>query len=371
MAELLIHIDCRHYEGHKPCSFHKQDGRLCEGCRDYDPIKTRVLVIKLAAIGDVLRTTSILPALRKKYAGSEVTWITKRNAAQLLAQNRLIDRLLETEGNYLEFVRQEKFDVGICLDADSLSATIHSLTDCSVRYGFVADRNGQVQPANEFAREWWLMGLNDRLKKDNRKSYQQIMFEICDLPFAPSRPILDLDAESLQFGEAFAGKYKIDKSSRVAGINTGGGNRWQHKKWTLEGYVQLINALRHAGVQVILFGGPEEIEFNNEIRRQVTDDVADAGCRNSLRQFAALINLVRVLFTPDSLGMHIAVALGKPVVVSVGPTSPWELDVYGKGEVIHSDIECLVCYLARCDKAVNCMNTLTPQLVLEKIMKHL
>jgi len=368
---LVVHTDCRYYRGSMPCSFHKQDGRLCEGCRDYDPIKTRVLVIKLAAIGDVLRTTSILPALRKKYEGSEITWVTKRNAAQLLAQNHLIDRLLETEGNYLEFVRNERFDVGICLDADPLSAAIHSLADCSERYGFLADRNGRVQPANDFAREWWLMGLNDQLKKDNRKSYQQIMYEICDLPSAPSRPILHLDDESLQFAQEFAARNRINGSSKIAGVNTGGGNRWQHKKWTLDGYVQLINALRHAGVQVILFGGPEEIEFNSEIKKRITDDIADAGCHNSLRKFAALINLVDVLFTPDSLGMHIGVALGKPVVVSVGPTSPWELDVYGKGEVIHSDIECLACYLTRCDKAVNCMNTLEPQFVLEKIMKYL
>jgi heptosyltransferase-2 len=78
-----------------------------------------------------------------------------------------------------------------------------------------------------------------------------------------------------------------------------------------------------------------------------------------------------LLLTSDSLGMHIGVALEKPTIVLVGPTSPWELDVFGKGEILYSDIDCLVCYLARCDKTVTCMNTLSPEFVLSNVEKHL
>ncbi|MEO8169181.1 MAG: glycosyltransferase family 9 protein, partial [bacterium] len=120
---MLIHTDCRYYEGAKPCDFHKRDGRLCEGCNDYDPITFRILIVKLAAVGDVLRTTSILPALKKKYAGSQITWITKASAAPLLKSNPYVDRVFVTEGNYIEYLRNEKFDLGICLDADPQSAT--------------------------------------------------------------------------------------------------------------------------------------------------------------------------------------------------------------------------------------------------------
>src|SRR6266850_1284015 len=58
-STVLIHTDCRHYKGSMPCIFHKKDGRLCEGCVEYSPTKARVLIVKLAAVGDVLRTTSI------------------------------------------------------------------------------------------------------------------------------------------------------------------------------------------------------------------------------------------------------------------------------------------------------------------------
>ena len=53
---IVLHTDCRHYQGSMPCVFHKREGRLCDGCVDYDPIRSRILIVKLAAIGDVLRT---------------------------------------------------------------------------------------------------------------------------------------------------------------------------------------------------------------------------------------------------------------------------------------------------------------------------
>ncbi len=371
---LLIHTDCRYYKGAMPCQFHKRDGRLCEGCKDYDQITFRILIVKLAAVGDVLRTTSILPALKKKYEGAEITWVTKASAAPLLKDNPYIDRVFVTEGNYIEYLRNEKFDLGICLDADPHSATIHSIAECKERLGFVADDAGRVKPVDERAHEWWLMGLNDEKKKANRRTYQEIMYEICglDLPTAP--PQMAMNGSTEQFAKDFLEKNNsLKKFKKILGINTGGGGRWQYKKWTFEGYVGFIELMKkhHPEVGIVIAGGPEEIELNQRIMQTVGDKVVDAGCNNSLGEFAAVINTFDVLLTSDSLGMHMGVALSKPTVVLVGPTSPWELDVFGKGDVLYSDINCLVCYLSRCDKAVTCMNTLSPEYVLSKVEKHL
>lgn len=371
---LLIHTNCRYYRGAMPCVFHKRDGRVCDDCKDYDPITFRILIVKLAAVGDVLRTTSILPALKKKYHGSEITWITKASAAPLLRGNSMIDRVFVTEGNYLEYLQNERFDLGICLDADLQSATIHSLARCADRRGFVCDAAGRVQPVDERAQEWWLMGLNDREKKANRKTYQHIMYEICglDLPTAP--PQLALNGAMTRFAQEFICAHpELQRARKIVGVNTGGGGRWQYKKWTFEGYVGFIELMkqRHPDVGLVIVGGPEEVELNRSILQKVGNKVVDAGCNNSLDEFAAIINTFDLLLTSDSLGMHMGVALGKPTVVLVGPTSPWELDVFGKGEVLYSDIECLVCYLSRCDKTVTCMNTLLPEYVVTKVEKHL
>ena len=201
--KIKVNIDCIYYLGYKPCKFHKQDGRLCENCQDYRKIEKRILIIKLDALGDVLRTTSILSALIKKYPDSGITWITRKNGLPLLENNPYIFRKLAVEENYLEFLLNEEFDIGICLDAEPLSANILSIAKCNEKFGFISNKYGQVIPANREAEEWYLMGINDDLKKKNRKTYQQHIYQICRLKNDIVKPQLYLKPDSEKFAKDF------------------------------------------------------------------------------------------------------------------------------------------------------------------------
>ncbi len=76
--------DCRHFHGYKPCF----PGTDClDRCVDPAPHGTRILIINLEAMGNVLVTTTLLPALKRKYPVSTITWITLRNAYRLLDNN--------------------------------------------------------------------------------------------------------------------------------------------------------------------------------------------------------------------------------------------------------------------------------------------
>ena len=86
--------DCRFFKGSKPCAYHKSDGSVCASCRFYDGVKTRILVINLVGIGDVLRTTSLLEPLKAKYEGASIVFLTSQNVYDLLKNNPLIDELL-------------------------------------------------------------------------------------------------------------------------------------------------------------------------------------------------------------------------------------------------------------------------------------
>ncbi len=373
-GEIKINIDCIYYSGNKPCRFHKQDGRLCKNCPDYQKIVKRILIVKLDALGDVLRTTSILTPLAEKFPNAEIVWLTRENALELIDNNPYIRRKFAVEENYLEAVLNEHFDIGINLDPDFLSSTILSIADCSEKLGFLANKSGRVIPANPEAEHWYLMGLNDPLKKENRKTYQEIIYEICKITSPVRKPRIFLDEAHEIFARKFHTKNKLTYFKKIIGINTGGGKRWALKKWTLEGYIELVKLLKKADqkIGIILFGGPEEEKFNREIKKEVGGLIIDAGCSNSLLRFSALIDLVDVFCTPDSLGMHIAVALKKTTVVLVGPTSPWELDVFGNGEIVYSDkCDCIACYRPTCKKEINCMNTIEPGRVSEAIIKYL
>lgn len=370
---MLINRDCKFYYGNRPCKFHKQDGRICEGCNDYKKVSERIFIIKLDALGDVLRTTSILPALKKKYPDSHITWITKADAAALLKNNGYIDRVLNFENNYLSYILNEEFDIGICLDADNAGAVILSIADCKQKSGFQTDKRGLLYPSGKESDDWYLMGLNDNLKKSNRKTYQQIIYEISGLSGEVYRPQLFPDDKAVNYSKAFAEKHRIGKDDIVIGINTGGGSRWECKKWVKEYYPELISGLQNYSnnITVLLFGGENEKSIIKYVLEKTEGKVYDAECYGSISEFAGIISLTDVFITPDSLGFHMSVALGKYSIVLVGPTSPWELDVYGNGEILYnSQLDCLSCYDSVCKRNKECMKTLTPEMVLNSIRKY-
>lgn len=365
---IIIKTDCFFYEGSKPCAFHKKDGRLCNNCEDYKRIESRILIVKLDALGDVLRTTSILPALKKKYPNSHITWITKERALPILKSISLINRVFCVERNFIEYILNETFDVGICLDSDSYSSSILSIASCKNKYGFIADKSGNPVPVDENGRGWWLMGLNDKLKRDNRKTYQEIIHTICNLQYEKHHPLIGESIINENLIDKFINENGINRGEKIIGINTGGGNRWEWKKWILDYYCQFISLIKskYPDFQIILFGGPEEIDFNKEIFAKVGNMVIDAGCHNTLEEFISKVKLSDIFLTSDSLGFHIASALKIKSLVLVGPTSPWELEVYDNGEIIYPDIECLSCYLNKCNKVPNCMQMITPTKVFAK-----
>jgi len=370
---MIVKTDCKHYRGNKPCDFHKIDGRICENCTDFKQIKKRILVIKLDALGDVLRTTSILPALKKEYPDSQICWVTKKDAALLLKNNKEIDRVLIYEENYLNIILNEQFDLGICLDAEVSSASVLSLSNCNSKLGFVTDKSGRLQPANAEAKDWYYMGLNDELKKKNKSTYQEIIYKICGLKSSVYRPQFTLDSIAVKYAEEFKTKNKLTDFKSVIGINTGGGSRWECKKWIKEYYAELINLiqLKYKDAAIILFGGDEERRLLSEITLETNEKVLNAECYDSVSKFAGIINLTDIFITPDSLGFHISIALGKYTMVLVGPTSPQELEVYGNGDIIYNkNLDCIACYDSICKRNKECMKTLTPDLIFGKIKNY-
>jgi heptosyltransferase-2 len=365
---LPIRVDCRHYTGASPCRFHKQDGRSCAACGDCDPIVTRLLVVKLAAVGDVLRTTSLLPAWRRAWPSAHVTWVTDPGAAAVLAGHPFIDRILTAE-TCLPALLTESFDAVYGLDADARSAGLATLARAPRRLGFICDGAGRLVPANDAAATWWLMGLDDARKRDNRRTYQALMYELCELTGPVERPLFVVpDASRIRAAE-WMQRQGVACYGGVVGLNTGGGRRWAQKKWTPDAYEAFIALMRqrHPELAVVLLGGPDEAALNARLIARAGDGIFDAGCDRAFADFAALVAATDVLVTSDSLGLHTATAVGVPAVVFAGPTSPWELELYGSGAVVHADVPCLGCYRSACDKPVTCMELLEPQRVVEAV----
>ncbi|MBT6459874.1 MAG: glycosyltransferase family 9 protein [Planctomycetaceae bacterium] len=194
----------------------------------------------------------------------------------------------------------------------------------------------------------------DKRKKANQRSYPEILFDA--LKIIPGKPSLHLGIEDREFAERFEQSY-LEHNSIKIGLNTGAGNRWQFKQLDVSKTVDLANELtRPVGRQILIFGGPEEVERNQEIIRKVSCPIVNTGTNNSIRQFAALVGLCDILVTSDSLALHIASALGVATVSFFGPTSVAEIKLFSRGEKIVSPLSCVCCYKRSCDFSPNCMD---------------
>lgn len=371
---MLLKPSCRHFPGDRPCSFNKREGLMCDDCPHYDAPTTRILIVKLDAAGDVLRTTCILHGLHEQYPGCEVTWVTRKGAMPMFEQNPFVHRVFAYESTEsVLHALVEEFDVMINLDAARESSVLASAAKAKKKIGFGLDVRGDVFAFNKEAEQWLEMGAFDQLKKKNARSYQDIMLEICGLKTENKEIVVRLSDKEKAFADAFARSNGIDRTKPVIGLNTGASGRWQFKQWTIKGYEGLIRKLLETTeATVLLYGGPLEKERNDRLKPLHPKRVIDTGTDNSLRDFFALVSLCDVFFTGDTLALHVATALGKKVVAYFGPTSATEIDGYnGRITKVTSDLECLNCYKPRCDYEPNCMNSISVERMYAEVTKRL
>ncbi len=367
---MILKSDCRHFPGDRPCVFNKRDGVMCDDCPHYETVTARILIVKLDAVGDVLRTTCILHGLHEMYPGCEVTWITRAGAVSLFDHNELVHRVLAYESTEAILrVNAEEFDLVINLDSAPDSAVLASSAHGKKKIGYGLNARGDVFAFNREAEHWLEMGAFDQIKKQNTHSFQDLMLEICGLRTAKKDIVLRLSDRERAFAEEFAATVRLDRRKPVIGLNTGASGRWQYKQWTLEGFEGLIRSLlAQTDATILLYGGPLEKERNERLRTLHASRVIDTGTSNTLRQFFALVTLSDVFVTGDTLALHAATALGRKVVAYFGPTSAAEIDAYdGQITKVQSDLDCLVCYKPRCDFEPNCMNSIAVEAMVKAV----
>jgi ADP-heptose:LPS heptosyltransferase len=357
-----LKTDCRHFRPDRPCTPHKRLGVICATCTDaYDPVATRILVVKLAAIGDVLRTTSLLPGIHRRWPRAHVTWVTAPGAVPLFRGNRLVDRVLAFHGSAPIELLSEAFDVILNPDAaaDSCAlAHVARLLPGGVRIGFDVDDRGAPLALSPAAGTWLEMGVRDDRKRANTLTYQEHMAAIMGVDYRREAPVLELDAEDRVPGQELLAQHPRRPGRLVIGLNTGAGGRWKFKRWTEAGYTELIQRLVREGHRVLLLGGPEEMERNARLAAASGGLAIETGCDNTLREFAGIVDQCDVVVTGDTLAMHVAIARGRRVVVLFGPTSLHEIEVFERGERLAPDLDCLVCYKSDCDFQPNCMESI-------------
>jgi len=362
--------DCKRFTGYKPCF----PGTRCyQECVQPDPIGKKILIVNLDAMGNVLVTTGILPAVRRKYPQSHVSWITLPNAAPLLANNPAIDRVYTWEPEAWLVLRQMKFDVVMNIDKSRRAAAFTKSLTSKQKLGFGLDANGVIIPLNKEARENYLLGLDDHLKfRVNKKTVGQILCETFRLKYRDDHYILQLSEEEEAFCRTYRTGQGITPGIVAVGINTGCSTLYPNKKLRVEQIVGLVNRLSNIPrVRVVLVGGPEDTIRNAEIARQVGSAALSTPTTEGLRRGLCYINVCDVVISGDSFGMHAAIGLNKHVLAWFGVTSAPEVNVFGKGMKLSPEgLECSPCWKRECPYHLECLDMVDMEAIVAAVKEY-
>jgi len=366
-----IAFDCKFFRGDRPCVWHKKTGVLCT-CEHYAKVEEQVLIVKLDAMGDVLRSTALLPPLAEMHPHAAITWLTRRESVPLLEGNPYVAEVLEVGAEANVHLQTRRFDRVINLDASRISAALATSASAPRKDGFVLDERGIVRPTNEAARRWLEAGLFDDIKRQGTATYQDRMAEILELQGREHRYVFELKAQEVERARLHLHSIGLDLQRPIIGLNTGAGGRWPLKQWREDGYLECIARLgRDRDLQFLLLGGPSERERNDRLKAASAVRLWDPGCDNTVRHFAALLGHCDVVVTGDTLAMHLSLALNRRTVVLFGPTSAAEIELYGLGEKVVPDMECLSCYKTSCDFVPNCMDLISVDMVERAVSRQL
>jgi heptosyltransferase-2 len=314
------------------------------------------LIIKLGAIGDIIRTTPLLRKLRLDYPDANIYWLTY--SPEILS-SEWVDNILNVTKENLEIIKAIHFDWLINLDKDKIAIALTKSINANKKSGFTMDEWGNASPISNKAEEHkWLTGIFNDISKHNTKHYVQEVFEICGLDFHDEEYILEVNEDKIE--------WDIDKSKKVVGLNTGCGGRWISRLWPNDYWIELAVNLTKNGYEVIFLGGEQEHEKNLILAEKSSGKYFG---HFKLNKFISLVNECDAIVTAVTMAMHIAMGLKKKTIIFNNIFNKNEFYLYGRGEIIEPDPKCDCYYSPVCPH--DSMKNITPEYVLGVILKYL
>lgn len=317
-----------------------------------EEIKNILVVKQHNQMGDILCSLPLLPALRNKFTGANITLVASKDNYSILNSppNIFFDRLLVYDKStpksltkFFRLLRNRKYEIGIVPSTVSFSHTSHLINFISgarTRVG-VRSADGRL---NKYE---YLLNIKGDYKWNERKLHQiRRNLEIgeligCSLNDNQFREIrLGLTNEEIKFAEEFFKSNFNDKKLTI-GFHPGAGK--VQNRWSVENFSVLISKLySDYGINVLITSGPMDTETLKSIKKSLTEkNISFVNTETiPLRYDAAVISKLDLYITNDTGPMHIANYLHTPLITLFGPTKGYEWGpVFENQKFIQSDSE--------------------------------
>ena len=333
-----------------------------------------ILIVKLSAIGDVIHTLPSLTALRKLYPEAHITWVVEEAAAGLVKNHPLLNAvLISRRKSWIKYLRKGEFSRPL----REMRAFLRELRKRP--YDLVIDFHGLLKSAlivllsggkrklgYDSLQELSGLFYNEKIPEDMNK---HAVDRYLDFPrflgakIAKAQFILPSDNAAQTRIQSLLEKYHLENKKFIA-VNPVA--YWETKLWDDEKFAGLADLIKTKLDMEVVFTGSEKESIEKITTRMQAKAVNLAG-ETTLPELAYLYQKALLLVTTDSGPMHLAAAVGTPVVALFGPTDPRKTGPYGDGHIIiRADLPCSPCLRKECP-TTKCMQDILPEQVLAAI----
>ena len=297
-----------------------------------------------------------------------IGWVVRRRCESLLVGNPGVDRLyvLSEKPDLSEMLslrralRRDRYDTAMDMQGLFTSGLVSWMSGARRRVGL--DRNRE---ANRLFLTDASVGGRDETRHavDILKGFARAVGAPADFDELPAMSYLAQ-------GEAdIADRLLAGLLGKKVALNVGAST--PYKQWPLAHWAEVARYLCAQGMSVVLVGGPSEVDQVREVEQAAgpSERLVNLAGRTDLRQLAAVLARCDLVISGDTGPMHIAGAVGTPVVAIFGPTHPSRTGPYGlKNHVIWKQLACSPCYRhPTCDGRVDCLRAIAPAEVIDAI----
>lgn len=345
----------------------------------------KILVIKLRHIGDVLLTVPVFRALRENFPGARIAVLVNSGTEEVLSGHPLIDEIIiydrgikklppvrkyAKELSFLNMVRSRGFDLSVDLTSGDRPAILSFIS--GAKYRFAYDPGGAGLPGKRYL-------YTHRACKDGSRHMVMQNLDIIG-QFGITTDDLTVDLAIPEDARLFARRVfeqnNIKESDTVVHIHPT--SRWLFKCWKDENMAEVIDRLTDKGIKVIVTSAPvgKELEKTERILSLLKSRPLPVNLcgKTSIKQLAAVAAAANLFFGVDSAPMHIAAAVGTPVIALFGPTGDENWGPWGKEhKVITRKMRCYTCPKGMCENAEvrKCLEAITPDAVMDAVTRAL
>ncbi|MGO9603883.1 MAG: glycosyltransferase family 9 protein [Candidatus Binataceae bacterium] len=331
----------------------------------------RALIILLGAIGDVVRALPLLGRMRRSWPDARITWAVEPKSSPILEHHPWLDDVIVYDRRrapwsfapFLMAIRAGNFDLVVDLQRHLKSGLTSLVSGARDRLGFEAANTKELNQL--FSTRHIAPQPNMRLKLLQYQAFGDAL----GLPPAPIE--FGLEASIDERGRAR--ELLADAPRPMLGVILG--SSWPSRIYFPEAIAEVIEQLRvsngTAPLYPVLLGSPEETNLAAEVMRALDGMPAlNLAGRTTLRDLIAILPECAVAFGPDSGPMHIAAAVGCPIVSLWGSTAAERSAPWGNADfAISSDMPCHPCYLRDCPIGRECMHRIEPATVAAMIRR--